>query len=92
MIIFLLLSVNTNKTVCISKINNYFIFKNIQKFKKLDLIISKDYLLCHDDELEGRRIAFILYLVPVWTQSDGGLLQMFDCNRKSELILELILS
>ena len=33
-----------------------------------------DELLCHDDELEGRRIAFILYLVdPDWTAEDGGL-------------------
>jgi Rps23 Pro-64 3,4-dihydroxylase Tpa1-like proline 4-hydroxylase len=30
-------------------------------------------LLCHDDELEGRRIAYILYLVPEdWNQEDGG--------------------
>jgi hypothetical protein len=31
-----------------------------------------DVLLCHDDELEGRRIAFILYLVPEWGEEDGG--------------------
>ena len=31
-----------------------------------------DVLLCHDDELEGRRIAFIFYLVPEWTKEDGG--------------------
>ena len=31
-----------------------------------------DALLCHDDELEGRRIAFILYLVPPWDVSLGG--------------------
>ncbi len=38
-----------------------------------------DYLLCHDDELEGRRIAFILYLVPGdWGQEDGGGLQLFS--------------
>jgi len=35
-------------------------------------------LLCHDDELEGRRIAFILYLVPEdWSQEDGGHLDLF---------------
>jgi Rps23 Pro-64 3,4-dihydroxylase Tpa1-like proline 4-hydroxylase len=33
---------------------------------------STDTLLCHDDELEGRRIAFILYLVRDWMVSDGG--------------------
>uniref|UniRef100_A0A6B2L3W4 Prolyl 4-hydroxylase alpha subunit domain-containing protein n=1 Tax=Arcella intermedia TaxID=1963864 RepID=A0A6B2L3W4_9EUKA len=30
-------------------------------------------LLCHDDELDGRRIAFIWYLVdPSWSEKDGG--------------------
>lgn len=38
-----------------------------------------DYLLCHDDELEGRRIAFIWYLVPKsWREEDGGALELFD--------------
>ena len=35
-------------------------------------IVCSDVLLCHDDELEGRRIAFIFYLVPEWTKEDGG--------------------
>ena len=34
--------------------------------------MSADTLLCHDDELEGRRIAFIYYLVPEWVKEDGG--------------------
>ena len=33
-----------------------------------------DYLLCHDDRLEGRKIAFILYLSKSFTQADGGAL------------------
>ncbi|VDD77670.1 unnamed protein product [Mesocestoides corti] len=39
-----------------------------------------DYLLCHDDELERRRIAFIIYLVPEeWDSSvDGGSLDLFE--------------
>ncbi|XP_039618947.1 prolyl 3-hydroxylase OGFOD1 [Polypterus senegalus] len=41
---------------------------------------NSDVLLCHDDELEGRRIAFILYLVPPWEQSDGGILDLFDTD------------
>nr|CAH8860944.1 unnamed protein product [Trichobilharzia regenti] len=51
---------------------------------KVDLTSSiykqGDYLLCHDDELEGRRIAFIWYLVPDdWNnQKDGGELELFD--------------
>lgn len=37
-----------------------------------------DFLLCHDDELEGRRVAYILYLVPEdWTAADGGALDLF---------------
>ncbi|XP_064526717.1 prolyl 3-hydroxylase OGFOD1 isoform X2 [Pseudopipra pipra] len=39
-----------------------------------------DVLLCHDDELEGRRIAFILYLVPAWESSDGGTLDLFSTD------------
>ncbi|KAK3866031.1 hypothetical protein Pcinc_028406 [Petrolisthes cinctipes] len=39
-----------------------------------------DVLLCHDDELEGRRVAFILYLVPPWSYDDGGTLDLFDVN------------
>lgn len=39
-----------------------------------------DVLLCHDDELEGRRIAFILYLVPEWQGSDGGTLDLYDAD------------
>ncbi len=35
-------------------------------------------MLCHDDELEGRRVAYILYLVPEdWTAADGGALDLF---------------
>ncbi|KAM3829171.1 prolyl 3-hydroxylase OGFOD1 [Vipera latastei] len=47
----------------------------------IDLSCAKyeytDTLLCHDDELEGRRIAFILYLVPPWDKHDGGTLDLF---------------
>ena len=44
-----------------------------------------DNLLCHDDELEGRRIAYILYLVPkTWTAKDGGSLDLFDCDDQQQ--------
>uniref|UniRef100_A0A2K5P0M1 2-oxoglutarate and iron dependent oxygenase domain containing 1 n=1 Tax=Cercocebus atys TaxID=9531 RepID=A0A2K5P0M1_CERAT len=39
-----------------------------------------DALLCHDDELEGRRIAFILYLVPPWDRSLGGTLDLYSID------------
>eukprot|EP00123_Amoebidium_parasiticum_P022380 comp86257_c0_seq1/m.48466 comp86257_c0_seq1/g.48466 ORF comp86257_c0_seq1/g.48466 comp86257_c0_seq1/m.48466 type:complete len:542 (-) comp86257_c0_seq1:349-1974(-) len=40
--------------------------------------LDKGTLVCHDDQLEGRRIAFILYLVPLdWSAADGGALDLF---------------
>ncbi len=31
-----------------------------------------DFLLCHDDELEGRKIAYVLYLSDDFRDADGG--------------------
>lgn len=39
-----------------------------------------DHLLCHDDNLEDRRIAFILYLMDEWSVEDGGALDLFDTD------------
>ncbi|XP_056134590.1 prolyl 3-hydroxylase OGFOD1 isoform X2 [Lampris incognitus] len=39
-----------------------------------------DVLLCHDDELEERRVAFILYLVPPWQSDDGGTLDLYSTD------------
>ncbi|XP_053978545.1 prolyl 3-hydroxylase OGFOD1 [Hylaeus volcanicus] len=39
-----------------------------------------DYLLCHDDNIGDRRIAFILYLSKNWTTEDGGALDLFDTD------------
>ncbi|KAM6979800.1 prolyl 3-hydroxylase OGFOD1 [Aplochiton taeniatus] len=49
-----------------------------------------DVLLCHDDELEGRRVAFILYLVPPWHTGDGGALDLFrtDDNFQPQSIVK----
>lgn len=50
--------------------------------KDIDLFCAQyrytDHLLCHDDELEGRRIAFIMYFVKDWSLKDGGTLDLFD--------------
>lgn len=50
----------------------------------VDLSCSKyeytDILLCHDDELDTRRVAFALYLTPSWSTEDGGLLDLFDMD------------
>ncbi|KAL8612110.1 hypothetical protein ACOMHN_013989 [Nucella lapillus] len=56
---------------------------------KVDMFCSKydytDTLLCHDDELEGRSIAYIYYLVPdSWCKEDGGTLDMFDTDDKGQ--------
>ncbi|KAL4236381.1 Prolyl 3-hydroxylase ogfod1 [Mactra antiquata] len=42
--------------------------------------IHTDTLLCHDDELEGRRIAYIYYIVNDWIEQDGGSLDLFDVD------------
>ena len=39
-----------------------------------------DYLLCHDDNMGDRRIAFVLYLSKNWTPEDGGALDLFDTD------------
>ena len=39
-----------------------------------------DYLLCHDDNMGDRRIAFVLYLSDNWEAADGGALDLFDID------------
>lgn len=41
-----------------------------------------DYLLCHDDQLEGRKIAFIYYLNKDFQEGDGGSFVMWEKDRK----------
>ncbi|KAL5103848.1 Prolyl 3-hydroxylase OGFOD1 [Taenia crassiceps] len=52
----------------------------------ISLYKPNDYLLCHDDELERRRIAFIIYLVPDdWDIArDGGALDLYGSGPTSE--------
>lgn len=39
------------------------------------------YLLCHDDDLSGRRVAFIIYMVPpVWSAAMGGTLDLYSAQ------------
>jgi Rps23 Pro-64 3,4-dihydroxylase Tpa1-like proline 4-hydroxylase len=43
------------------------------------------HLLCHDDELEGRRIAYILYFVDKeWKKEDGGRLELFNVDQNGQ--------
>ncbi|CAK9303153.1 unnamed protein product [Gordionus sp. m RMFG-2023] len=55
----------------------------------IDLFAAKydysDVLLCHDDQSDGRRFAFIFYLNPdSWQESYGGLLGFFGLNEQNE--------
>ncbi|XP_006882574.1 PREDICTED: 2-oxoglutarate and iron-dependent oxygenase domain-containing protein 1 [Elephantulus edwardii] len=67
---------------------------NIKLEPTVDMFCAKyeftDALLCHDDELEGRRIAFILYLVPPWDKSLGGTLDLYnvDANLQPKQIVK----
>ena len=50
---------------------------------------SGDYLLCHDDQVEDRKIAYILYLSKGFGEKDGGRLVLFDNFKgkpKSEVV------
>ena len=52
-----------------------------------------DYLLCHDDQLEDRRIAFIWYLVPKsWQEEDGGALDLFDRDAETGQPMKVVRS
>jgi len=57
---------------------------NIKLDKQISMSCSSyrdtDYLLCHDDNMGDRRIAYILYLSENWTEQDGGTLDLFDTN------------
>ncbi|XP_067935762.1 prolyl 3-hydroxylase OGFOD1-like isoform X2 [Watersipora subatra] len=63
---------------------------DVQLSDKIDLFSAQykytDTLLCHDDELEGRRVAFIYYLVPEnWEAADGGALDLFSTDAETGL-------
>ena len=57
------------------------IVRKRKTYANLICMIS-DVLLCHDDELDNRAIAFVLYLVPPWNKKDGGALDLFDMDGK----------
>ncbi|KYN04103.1 PREDICTED: prolyl 3-hydroxylase OGFOD1 [Cyphomyrmex costatus] len=43
---------------------------------------NTDRLLCHDDNMIDRRIAYILYLTDDWSEEDGGALDLFDVDEE----------
>lgn len=50
--------------------------------KKIDLhslkLLNTHYLLCHDDDIQDRKIAFIINLSENWKKEYGGQLELFD--------------
>jgi len=57
-----------------------------KKLRKADmagtLYIDTDYLLCHDDRLEGRKIAYVYYLSEDFKEKDGGAFVLLDSKNK----------
>ncbi|TGZ75583.1 hypothetical protein CRM22_000289 [Opisthorchis felineus] len=53
---------------------------------------TNDVLLCHDDQLENRRIAFVWYLVPDdWDEKiEGGCLDLFSCQLDQQLHVPVV--
>ena len=57
--------------------------KNLKSIDMSGFIYSDtDYLLCHDDCLEDRKIAYIYNLSKNFTETDGGTLQFFSVREK----------
>jgi len=56
-----------------------------KKLKSIDMsgfiYTDTDYLLPHDDRLEGRKIAYVVNLSKNFKKSDGGELQLFSKNK-----------
>lgn len=57
----------------------------IKTSKSMDMFASiytnTHYLLCHDDCLLGRKIAYILYLTKDFKEKDGGALVLFEDSK-----------
>ena len=55
----------------------------VETYDTIDLSAAQyttgSHLLCHDDDLAARRIAYIIYLVPEnWAKEDGGSLDLYN--------------
>lgn len=56
--------------------------RNIVELHCLKLT-STNYLLPHDDQVQGRKVAFILNFTEGFNQEDGGSLQLFETDEKN---------
>ncbi len=61
----------------IEEISSVKIKKDVIELHSLKLQ-NTDYLLCHDDQVEGRKIAFIINLSKGWKKEFGGSLELYD--------------
>lgn len=63
-------------------------------FKAIDmhahLFRQGDYLLFHDDVVEGRAIAYIIYLSKGFKGKDGGRLQLYDIKNSSKPVKQIV--
>jgi Rps23 Pro-64 3,4-dihydroxylase Tpa1-like proline 4-hydroxylase len=46
------------------------------------LYLRKDFLLCHDDQVTGRKIAYVYYVGPDFMAEDGGALALLDTRER----------
>ena len=72
-----------HSAMCSSEFFSFISFISGFKFKGVfdmagTLYESGDYLLCHDDELEVRKIAYVLYFSENFNEEDGGNFTLFD--------------
>jgi len=49
-----------------------------------------DYLLFHDDELEGRKIAYVIYLSQGFRPKDGGRLKLYDAKNPLKPVKSIV--
>ena len=65
-------------------------FYSFEYIKSLSTVFtirrSGGYLECHDDRLDSRCVAYILYLVDDWSEDDGGELQLLEMEAMDVLI------
>ena len=69
---------------------------DVSKLSRIDMAAYVyglgDFLLPHDDQIEGRIIAYSLHLTPEITENDGGALDLFESVNKgqSKLVKRII--
>jgi Rps23 Pro-64 3,4-dihydroxylase Tpa1-like proline 4-hydroxylase len=67
----------------IEKITALSLAKNTGDLHSLKLIDTQ-YLLCHDDQVQGRAVAFVLNLSEDWSKDDGGGLDLFSIDSQGQ--------